>query len=91
LERELLCGLRNSEDSFVFDDATRNIIDWTHKMENDPSANNIDIDRCLFLDFIMFMTYETTRNTRYSNFTHASIDKGIDPACCNIANFLDNG
>ncbi|KAK3163597.1 hypothetical protein QOZ80_1AG0005760 [Eleusine coracana subsp. coracana] len=91
-ERALMWAEKLREDSFVFDDATRNIIDWAHKeMENDHRANNIDIDKCLFLDFLIFMTYETIRITRYSNCTHASIGKSIDPASSNIPTFLDNG
>lgn len=91
-ERALMWAEKLREDSFVFDDATRNIIDWAHKeMENDPRASNIDIDQCLFLDFLMLMTYESMRNTRYSIFTHACIDKGSDPGSSKIAIFLDNG
>lgn len=91
-KRALMWAEKLREDSFVFDDATRNIIDWARReMENDPQANNEDIERCLFLEFLMFTTYETIRNSRSSKATHAPTDKGFDPAGSNKINILDTG
>jgi hypothetical protein len=92
-KRALMWAEKLREDSFVFDDATRNIIDWARwEVENDPQANNEDIDRCLFLEFLMFMTYETMSNSRSSRARHVPTDKGSDPAGSNmIVEILDAG
>ncbi|KAK8447169.1 hypothetical protein SEVIR_8G011800v4 [Setaria viridis] len=91
-KRALMWAEKLREDSFVFDDATRNIIDWAQReMENDPQANNEDIDRCLFLEFLMFMTYETMHNSRFSKARHVPTDKGSDPAGTNMIKILDAG
>lgn len=91
-KRALMWAEKLREDSFVFDDATRNIIDWAQReMENDPQANNEDIDRCLFLEFLMFMTYETMHNSRFSKARHVPTDKGSDPAGTNMIEILDAG
>jgi hypothetical protein len=80
------------EDSFVFDDDTRNIIDWAQReMEKDPQVNNEDTDRCLFLEFLMFMTYETMHNNRSSEARHVLVDKGFDPGSSNMIKILDTG
>ncbi|KAF8779380.1 hypothetical protein HU200_002647 [Digitaria exilis] len=92
-KRALMWAEKLREDSFVFDDATRNIIDWAKReMENDPHANNEDIDRCLFLEFLMLMTYETMHNSRSSKARHVPTDKGFDPASNNnMVKTLDTG
>ncbi|CAL4990023.1 unnamed protein product [Urochloa decumbens] len=91
-KRALMWAEKLREDSFVFDDATRNIIDWAQReMENDPQASKEDIDRCLFLEFLMFMTYETMHNSRSSKATHVPTDKGFDPAGSNMMTILDTG
>jgi len=91
-KRALMWAEKLREDSFVFDDATRNIIDWAQReMENDPQVSNKDIDRCLFLEFLMLMTYETMHKSRSSKARHVPVDKGFDPASCNMIKVLDTG
>jgi hypothetical protein len=91
-KRALMWAEKLREDSFVFDDATRNIIDWARReMEDDRHANNEDIERCLFLEFLMFMTYETMHNSRSSKATHMPTDKGFDPAGRSMIRILDTG
>ena len=79
--RALMWAEKLREDSYVFYGATRNIIDWARReMEDDPQANNEDIGRCMFLEFLMFMTYEAMLNSRSSKATHMLTEKGFDPA-----------
>jgi len=91
-KRALMWAEKLREDSFIFDDATRNIIDWAQReMENGPQVNNEDIDRCLFLEFLMLMTYETMHNNRSLKARHVPADKGYAPASSTMIKILDTG
>uniref|UniRef100_A0ACD5ZTA6 Uncharacterized protein n=1 Tax=Avena sativa TaxID=4498 RepID=A0ACD5ZTA6_AVESA len=80
------------EDSVVFDDATMNILDWAYReTEDDPRGSNADIDKCMFLEFLMLMTYNSMGNNRSPKFTHVPIETVIDPAGSNTIKILDTG
>jgi hypothetical protein len=80
------------EDSVVFDDVTMNILDWAYReTEDDPRGSNADIEKCMFLEFLMLITYNTMSNSRASKFTHVPIETVIDPAGSNTIKVLDTG
>ena len=57
------------ENSFAFDDATMNMLDWAFKeMEDGPQDSIADIDKCMFLEFLMLITYTTMSNSRSPKF-----------------------
>lgn len=91
-KRALVWAEKLKEDSVAFDDATMNILDWAYKeMEDDSQASNADIDRCLFLEFLMLMTYKAMRNSRSSKFTYVPIETVFYPAGSNTIKVLDTG
>jgi len=56
-----------------------------------PRLTNEDIDRCLFLEFLMLMTYETMHNNRSLKARHVPADKGYAPASSTMIKILDTG
>ncbi|KAK1626693.1 hypothetical protein QYE76_001008 [Lolium multiflorum] len=80
------------EDSVAFDDDTMNILDWAYReMEDDPRGSNADIDKCMFLESLMLMTYNTMSNSRSPKFANVPIETVIDPAGSNAIKVLDTG
>ncbi|XBI78364.1 hypothetical protein VPH35_088073 [Triticum aestivum] len=80
--RALVWAEKLRENSFAFDDATMNMLDWAFKeMEDGPQDSIADIDKCMFLEFLMLISYTTMSTTI----------KVIDPAGSNTIKVLDTG
>ncbi|VAI86047.1 hypothetical protein VPH35_128837 [Triticum aestivum] len=90
--RALLWAEKLREDSVAFDDATMNILDWASKeMDDDLQGRVADIDKCMFLEFLMLITYNTMSNNRSPKFRHVPVETVIVPAGSNTIKVLDTG
>ncbi|XBH89367.1 hypothetical protein VPH35_081287 [Triticum aestivum] len=80
------------EDCVALDDATLNILDWASKeMEYNPQDSIADIGKCMFLEFLMLITYTTMSNSRSPKFTHVPTETLVDPAGSSTIKVLDTG